>query len=235
MVAAGSDVIVGYDVFAQCTDTGTLAPMIRRTQTIVDGRLNTVHADKGYSSLLDLQDCQALDVELLAPVKQTAQHEVEGENLFTRKDFTFFPAEGRCQCPAGHEMQKRAEGVKPRADGRTVMEVRYEQSEECCGACPLAKKCLKPGSRRRSASRLVGQEMLDELEAKMETTVGQRSRKLRAQTVERLFADGKRNRKQNVQNGRGLARVKAEVGLLVIAQNILRLYNLIKRREKQPP
>jgi transposase len=35
MVASGTDIILSYDVFAQCTDAGTLAPMIDRTQAVV--------------------------------------------------------------------------------------------------------------------------------------------------------------------------------------------------------
>jgi transposase len=232
MVACGSDVIVGYGVFAQCHDTGTLVPMIQRTRHFVGGRLRVVHADSGYCSLLELRDCQTLDIDLFAPVQEVVKKDAQGTPLYSGKDFTFLPEEDRCLCPAGHEMKKRARGVKkPRADGRCVFEVRYEQSPDLCGVCPLASRCLKPGSRRRTVNRLEGQELLDAQRAKMESDVGKRSQRLRAQTVERVFGEGKRHRNQNEQNGRGLPRVKAEVGLLVVAQNALRLYNLRKRRE----
>lgn len=235
MVACSSDVIVGYDVFAQCTDTGTLAPMITRTQYFVGDRLRKIHADKGYCSLLELQDCQSLNVELFAPVQRQVKKGAEGQVLFSGKDFAFLPEQGSCRCPAGHEMTKRARGVKPRADGRNVVEVRYEQSRDRCGTCALASRCLKPGSRRRTVSRLEGQELLDIQQEKMEGEAGKRSGRLRGRTVERVFGEGKRHRNQNVQNGRGLQRVKAEVGLLVVAQNSLRLYNLRKTRGKPPP
>jgi transposase len=231
MVACGTDLIVAYDVFAQCCDTGTLAPMIQRTQRFVRGRLRTVHADSGYCSLLELGDCQTLGIELFAPVQEVVKKGGQGQTLYSARDFTFFLQEGRCRCPAGHEMTQRARGVKPRADGRCVVEVRYEQSANRCHDCTHASRCLKPGSRRRSVSRLEGQELLDAQRAKMESDAGKRSLRLRGKTVERLFGDGKRHRNQNQQNGRGLHRVKAEVGLLVVAQNALRLYNLRKQRE----
>ena len=104
-------------------------------------------------------------------------------------------------------------------------------SADRCETCKDASRCLKPGSRRRSVSRLEGQELLDAQREKMESDLGKRSQRLRGQTVERAFADGKRHRNQNEQNGRGLPRVQAEAGLLVVAQNALRLYNLRKRRE----
>ena len=66
----------------------------------------------------------------------------------------------------------------------------------------------------------------------MESEQGKQSGRLRGQVIERRFADGKRHRNQGTQNGRGLHRVRAEVGLLAVAQNTLALYNLEKRRAK---
>jgi transposase len=236
MVACGSDVILSYGVFAQCTDSGTLSPMIDRTQAVTDEHLKKVFADAAYCSLLDLQDCIERRIELYAPVIGTegaSPHKAaDGEPLLSQKEFAFFPDEQRCQCPAGHEMPLRARSEKPRADGRSVIEMRYEQASELCAACPLASRCLKAGSTRRSVARLEGQELLDAQATKMSTKEGKANARLRGQTVERIFADGKLHRNQNRQNGRGLARVKAEVGLLVVAINTLRTYNLRLAREK---
>ena len=230
MVACGSDVILSYGVFAQCTDSGTLGPMIDRTQAAVGHRLQKVLADGGYCSLLELQDCIARDIELIAPVPGAAgaspHKAADGEPLLSQKEFTFFPDDKRCKCPAGHEMLCRAVSEKPRADGRSVTEVRYEQTPELCGKCLLASRCLKAGSIRRSVARLEGQELLDAQVAKMSSDEGKTYARLRGQTVERVFGDGKIHRNQNRQNGRGLPRVEAEVGLLVVAQNTLRTYNL---------
>ena len=56
----------------------------------------------------------------------------------------------------------------------------------------------------------------------MGSELGKRSVRLRGQVIERRFADGKLHRNQGVQNGRGLSRVYAEVGLMAVAQNTLR-------------
>jgi hypothetical protein len=236
MVACSSDVILSYGVFAQCTDSGTLCPMIDRTQAVVDDRLQKVLADAGYCSLLELKDCIERDIELFAPVigadGASSHKAADGEPLLSQKEFTFFPEEQRCQCPAGHEMPRRACSEKPRADGRRVIEIRYEQAAELCGVCRLASRCLKAGSTRRSVARMEGQELLDAHAAKMSSEEGKSQARLRGQTVERVFGDGKLHRNQNRQNGRGLQRVEAEVGLLVVAQNALRTYNLRLARKK---
>lgn len=238
MVATRSDLILSYGVFPQCTDSGTLSVMIGRAREVVGDVLQRVLADAGYCSLLELQDCQGCGIELLAPVidasASSAHTAAGGGPLLSQKEFTFFPDQSRCVCPAGHEMRKRACSEKPRADGRTVTEVRYEQSVDRCGNCPLASRCLKAGSKLRSVARLEGQELLDAQREKMSGEAGRAWARLRGQTIERLFGDGKRHRNQNRQNGRGILRVTAEVGLLVVAQNTLRIYNLRQARENKP-
>lgn len=47
--------------------------------------------------------------------------------------------------------------------------------------------------------------------------------RLRGQTVELAYADSKGNRRLQRFHGRGLARARTETGLMVVAQNLLRL------------
>ncbi len=228
MVSCENDVIVAYGVWAQTNDSGMLVPMIERTQAIVGASLKTVHADTAYCSLLELRDSKALGINLMAPVQEASKSSkkaVDGEPQFSQQEFTFSTDLESCTCPAGHKMKTRSRGPKPRADGRVVYEVRFGQSAEVCSECPLAKRCLQPTSKRRTVSRMEGQNELDAQKEKMESDEGKRSQRIRGQTVERSFADGKRNRNQGQQNGRGLRRVRAEVGLLVVAQNSLTIYN----------
>lgn len=74
--------------------------------------------------------------------------------------------------------------------------------------------------------RTEGEELLEAQRAKMETDAAKAQYKLRAQTVELVFADDKGNRGHDRFHGRGLARVRAETGLLTLATNILRLDKL---------
>lgn len=45
--------------------------------------------------------------------------------------------------------------------------------------------------------------------------------RLRGQTVELAYADSKHNRRLDRFHGRGIDRVRAETGLMVVAQNLL--------------
>jgi SRSO17 transposase len=63
----------------------------------------------------------------------------------------------------------------------------------------------------------------------MATPEAKELRKLRGQVIERSFGDAKQHRNLRKLHGRGLHRAKAEVGLVVLAQNALMLHRL---REK---
>lgn len=87
-------------------------------------------------------------------------------------------------------------------------------------------------SKRRTISRQKEeQHLLDAQKDKMSGEAGRRSRSKRGSSVERSFGVWKLHRNQAHQHGRGLARVRAEVGLLALAQNTLTLYNHEKRSE----
>ena len=80
-----SDVILAYGVFRKKNDTGTLIPMIQRTQQVTGNRLERVHADSGYCTLLELEDCIACDIELMAPVPDAGglQRKPDGQRKTT--------------------------------------------------------------------------------------------------------------------------------------------------------
>jgi len=239
IVACGSGVIITYDVFAQCTDSGTLCKMIDLTQHVTGSRLRQLLADSGYCSLLELGDCEARNIELFAPVQDSQgssfRKAADGEPQLPQNAFDFGSDGETCKCPGGHSMHQRARSQKPRADGRCVTEVRWEQLPSVCAACPLAARCLQAGSQSRSVARLEGQEKLDAQAAKMSSAAGKRLQKERATTVERVFGDSKQNRGFRRHHSRSLSRARAEIGLLVVAQNILRPYNLRKAKQNNEP
>ena len=68
--------------------------------------------------------------------------------------------------------------------------------------------------------------MLDALREKMKTPEGQARRKQRGAVIERAFADAKGHRNFRHLHGRGHRRARAEVGLVVLAQNTMTLYRL---------
>ncbi len=230
VVAPVSYLIMSYGCEPEVTDVGTLAPMIDKTQKTVHGQLRTMMADAAYCSIVDLQDCRDRDVELLAPVQANAFTESKVKSKpnqqIPRDEFDWDEAEQCYRCPAGHRLDYRDRTRKQRHSGRQLWESRYRCDPTHCGACPRADKCLRPGSTCRTIKRLEGQELLDAQREKMADPKVQSRYRLRGQTVELAYADSKGNRRLNRFHGRGLAHVRAETGLMVVAQNLLRLDRL---------
>ena len=74
--------------------------------------------------------------------------------------------------------------------------------------------------------RTEGEELLEAQRAKMSTEDAKAVYRLRSQTVELGFGDAKGNRRVDRFHGRGLTRARGETGLLILAQNLLRLDKL---------
>ena len=242
MVAPGSYLITAYDCKAEATDAGTLAGMIEKTQQSVGGRLQTVIADAAYCSILDLQECTRRGVELLAPVQANAftaaKVNKRAKRQIPREQFQWEEAAQCYRCPQGHRLSYRDRSRKWRHGDRQLWEYRYRCDPLHCRRCPQAGDCLRPGAACRTIKRLEGQELLDRQRAKMSDPAVQARYRLRGQTVEPAYADSKGNRRQQRFHGRGLDRARAETGLMVVAQNLLRLDRLEQNAtnpEKKPP
>lgn len=234
-----SDMILSFGVFRKKNDTGTLIPMIETTQAVTRNRLKRVHADSGYCSLLELEDCAGQEVELFAPVSDRAGSKgrptSSGKPQLRMERFDWDKTDQQMSCPSGQPMRQVSRSKDPRGDDRFVIELRFEQSPELCGSCHLADQCLAIGSTRRTLRRLENQDLLDAQARKMDSEAGRASMRRRWIQVERRYGDSKKHRGGREFHGRGLSRVTAETGLMVVAQNCLTLYNLINTRLEDVP
>jgi transposase len=232
VVDPASLLILSFDVFAQATDAGTLARMLDRTQEVSGRRLDQVDADAAYASLLDLEICRDRGVRLVAPVQEndfTEQKRAKAKNRGIGKDqFHWIPEEQTYACPMGHRLNYKAREQKRRRDDWTVIEHRFHCPPEHCRVCPLRERCVRDPEKGRTVKRLEGEELIEAHKQWMSTPEAKEARRLRGSVIERCIGDAKEHRKLRRVHGRGLKRVKAEVGLVVLAQTALMLARLRK-------
>ena len=231
VVDPASYLTISYQCEASVSDAGTLAPMIDKTQRIVGGALKTMLADGGYCSILDLSDAADRDVELLAPVPANGstkkRKSASGGEQIPRDQFTYDEASNTYTCPAGEVLKFQYREKMERQGDRVLYQSCYQCSPSRCAGCPLAAACLG-GVGARKIKRLDGEELLEAQKEKMQQDAVKARYRVRGQTVERGFGDAKGNRRVVRFHGRGLARTRAETGLLVLAQNLL----LLDKRER---
>jgi len=223
-------VIMAFDVFALASDAGTLPTMLDQTHEVLGHPLQTIIADAGYVSILDLQACAERHVELIAPVHENdytaAQSNGKAKATIGKDQFTWRPEEQTYYCPQGQRLRQIRRQRKARRRGDSVMVLQFQCPAEHCRKCPLRDRCVKDPNKGRIVTRVEGQEFLDEHRQKMDTPRAKELRKLRGQVIERSFGDAKAHRGLRRLHGGGLHRAKAEVGLVVLVQNALTLHRL---------
>jgi transposase len=232
VVDTASLLILSFDVFAQVTDAGTLAPMLDRTQEVTGSMLIQISTDALYASLLDLQECEKRNVRLIAPVQEnefTEQKRAEAGPAQIGKDqFEWLPDEQTYRCPEGHRLNYKGKERKYRRDDQTVIQHRFHCPAEHCRACPLRARCVRNPEKGRTVKRLEGEEIIEAQKELMKTDEAKAANKLRGSVIERCFGDAKRHRNLRGVHGRGLKRAKAEIGLIVLVQTALNLARLRK-------
>ncbi len=243
--------VLGYQVYAQVTDSGLLPPMLERTRQLTGRKMTKVRGDGIYASLKDVRYCKENSVALYAPVER-ASVPVKGaggpqeqgkdraaggkgskgkrkERRFGKEQFPWDEARQSYHCPQGHLLQLGRIRKKDREPGEYVEVQEYRFAKEHCQKCPQAQQCTSQPEKGRTVERMVGQELLDEVAARMRTTEGKAEYRKRKQTVEPRHGDMRRHRGLQEFRGYGQPGAESQVGLLVLAHNGL---SLLKARKK---
>ena len=230
VVQPGSRLVVAYHVAAQSTDTGTLPLLLDRTRAVLGRYPQQQVTDAGYVSVLDLMECARRKVELIAPVHEndfTAKKRAEKpQTRLGKESFTWLPEEHTYVCPQGHRLKYLSRHQVIRRDDTALTQTQYRCPPEHCQACPLSQTCCHNPLKGRTIKRLEGEDLLDDHRQRMTQPYAQKLRRLRGSIIERCFADTKAHRKLRCLHGRGLYRAQTEIGLVVLALNLLTLTNL---------
>jgi hypothetical protein len=232
VVDTASLLILSFDVFPQVTDAGTLPVMRDRTREVTGFMVSQIGTDALYFSLLDLQQCQARDVILVAPVGEndfTEQKRAESGPARIGKDqFEWLPEEQTSCCPQGHRLEHEGQERRKRRDDNEVVQHRYRCPPEHCRGCPLRDRCVRDPDKGRTVKRMEGEELIEAHKEWMKTDQAKEANRLRGSVIERCFGDAKRHRNLRCLHGRGLKRAQAEIGLIVLVQTAMTLARLRK-------
>jgi transposase len=173
----------------------------------------TVVADAGYSNGADAAACEDDGITPCVPANRASNNQGDG-TLFDRSAFVYQPDTDTYRCPAE----------------RTLVRKQIMRRDNCvlyvaqdCSGCALKRRCTTAA--RRFLTRHFHEEALQRMNARVEVDPGlMRKRRCAAEhpfgTIKRMTAGGR-------FLTRGLAKVKAEAALSVLAYNLLRAMNLV--------
>jgi transposase len=219
-----SPLVLGYEVFAQATDAGTLMPMRRRAHDLTGVWLERLLADSAYASALDLVDCAAAGVDLYAPYQENdrtgRRRTARPDRQIPKSEFVWLPAEQTYVCPRGHRLKRIGQEARDRAEERSVVMAIYRCPKDHCQGCPLAGRCTR-GANGRTIKRNEHEDLIVAHQAKMKTAEAKAIYQQRGRTIELRFADAKTHRGLRRFSSRGLNRVRIEAGLSVLAHNLV--------------
>ena len=224
-----SPLILAYDVVAMTNEFSTVPGLMQLTSDFVGRLPETLLADSGYVSIHVLEFCESQDITLYAPYKENDHSEVRKKHKgkqptqIPKSEFTWLDDAQTYQCPEGHLLCYRRRTFEQRF-GHQVETLIFSCPTEDCRACPRAKECTTSRRRGRQISRMVNEELLEELIRRMSTDEGKALYKLRSRTVELNFADMKEHRGVRRFSCRGMRRVRNQVAATVLIHNLLHVY-----------
>jgi len=224
-----SPLILGYHVFAQQNDAGVLGTMLTQARQQLGHTLDLVLVDAAYASGSDLADAQGEGVTVYAPVPGDG---VTNPKQIPKREFIWSATEQKYICPQGHRLELEESWQEKRVGG-SIKVWRYRCSPTHCQACPLQKRCTSTPTSGRAVTRQQHEELIEALRARMAQAESKALYRLRSQKVELVNADFKEHRKLRRFSGRGLLRVSCEVGLTVLAHNLLIVMNGRNADKKQ--
>jgi Transposase DDE domain len=233
-----SPLVLGSEVFAQATDAGTLMPLRQRAWDLTGVWLERMLADATYASALDLVDCAAAGVDLYAPSQENdrtaARRARRPPRQLPKSRFVWCAAEQVYVCPQGHRLERIGVERRARGEDRSIELTTYRCAKEHCRACPLARQCTT-SAQGRTIKRSEHEEVVLAHQAKMQQAESKALYQRRGQTIELRFADAKAHRGLRRFSGRGLTRVRIEVGLWVLSHNLQVILRAGRRKTTEGP
>jgi transposase len=214
-VDAKHKLIVAETVTNAAGDRDQLSPLATAAQEILQAPAPVVVADQGYYHGAEIKTCLEAGITPLVPRPITSANEALGR--FTKDDFVYDPAQDGYRCPAGETLTYRTTTVE---SGRSIKNYRTR----ACGRCALKPRCTR-NKEGRKLTRWVHEDLLEHMAVQL-----RRAPALLAQRkalAEHPFGTMKRGMDQGYFLLKGLAKVRGEFRLTVLAYNLKRVFNIV--------
>jgi hypothetical protein len=227
-----SDMILGYEVFAQQNDNGLVRPMLKRSEQLLGHKLELALVDAGYTAGQELVGAEEAGVVLLGPPAGQREDPKAKPGQLGKGQFKYDAQRDVYVCPEGKTLECVGSSRQKRSSVELLVLSQYRCAEGECQACPRRQECCPKSRQGRSISRSEHEGAIDRLKERMSRPENKRSYKRRAATVERLFGDGKEQRGLDRMCGRGLKQARIQLALTVLQHNLRVLGRSLQARMK---
>lgn len=219
-VDAKHKLLISCDVITDRNDLGQLHPMAQKAKKILGVETLLVVADSGYYNQIHLKACEDDGITPYVGIPDRSGP-IRKAGRFARDAFHYDMERDAYRCPAGEYLTRRSQHCK----GDKVM-IKYALAARTCRACALRNRCLPPQTPYRQIHRYEHEEVVVAHRARMAAT-GRGYMKIRAALVEHPFGTLKSWCGRMHFLLRGLAKVRAEMSLLMLSYNFKRVLNIL--------
>jgi transposase len=213
-VEAGHHLVVAHDVVKTGSDRAQLSPMARAAQEATGAGALEVVADRGYYSGREVLACEEAGISAHVPKTITSNAVADGR--FGKDDFVYESSSDSYRCPAGQRLTHHATTI----ENGMRLHVYWTSG---CATCSLRVHCTT-GSERR-VRRWEHEHVLDAMAERL--TRRPELMQVRRSTVEHVFGTLKHWMGATHFLTRGLANVRTEASLQVLAYNMKRVMCIV--------
>ena len=230
-----SDLILGYETFAQPNDSGLGKIVLRRTEQLLGHKLAVVLEDAGYTGGQDLADAEKAGVTVLGPCAGQSSEETDRNKAkqIPKSEFIYDAKRGVYVCPEGKSLECVGQSKQKRSSVELVVLEQYRAAAFECNTCPRKQQCCPKSVQGRSISRSEHEGAIERLRERMNQPHNKELYKRRAATVERLFGDGKGYRGLERMSGRGLQQARIQLAFMVLQHNLRVLGKALATRHQE--
>jgi transposase len=225
IVTDKNGLIISNDVIQRADDRGQLVPNIRRVEQnfgkLPEGTI--ISADNHYNKGEDVEILEKEGFDIHSPAYGMNK---ELKNRFDKVNFEYDEEKDEFICPEGKTLKKSCITFNKQQQRYLTL---YRASYKDCMGCEYKLKCCKK-AKSKSITAVPGYKALERIKEKMQTKEGKATYNLRKHTVETAFGDIKHNKKFREFLLRGIKKVKTEWDLVCIASNLVKINNLLIRR-----
>ena len=213
-VEAGHHLVVAHDVVMTGSDRAQLSRMASAAREATGAGSVEVVADRGYYSGQEVLACEGAGIAAHVPKTITSNAVADGR--FGKDAFVYDASSDSYRCPAGEALTHRCTSVE------NGMRIRVYWTSGC-KTCPMRTSCTTGKERR--VRRWEHEHVLDAMEGRLARRP--ELMRVRRSTVEHVFGTIKSWMGATHFLTRGLANVRTEIGLQVLAYNLKRVMAIV--------
>ncbi len=222
-VDAQHNLIIDYQVTNQ-NDSKAMGNMLQRAAQIIDLKGITALYDKGYHTGSEIKTAINLGINIMVAIPAVAAH--APDTNYDIEHFTYNKETDTYTCPQHQTLTTNGKWYhKDRS--ASVTQVKHYKTDACL-TCPMMDKCTK-NQKGRLIERSEYTEFIEQNKANIQANKD--TYKKRQAIVEHPYGTIKRQWGFNyIMNKRTLQRAATDVGLMFIAYNLRRLFNILDKQ-----